>query len=133
MLYFNNKNLNELFDGFQSAAKNAYEGALIEADVTENDKAYLVSVNLPGVAKENVGIDFKDGTIYINVKKEDAKKDKDEKYLIHERNTVYGKRSFYLGECESESIKAKLENGVLNVVVPKKELKENESQSINIE
>lgn len=133
MLYFNNKNLSDLFDDFVSGAKNAYEGALIEADVMENDKAYLVSVNLPGVAKENVSIDFKDGTLSLDVKKDDEKKEENTKYVIRERSNVYGKRSFYLGECQSEGIKAKLENGVLNVVIPKKVETQSEAQSISIE
>lgn len=133
MLYFNNKNLNELFDEFVGNTKNAFEGALLDSDIIENDEAYLVSINMPGVSKENVNMDFKDNTLYIDVKKDDTKKEKDLKYVLKERCEVYGKRSFTLGDVESENIKAKLDNGVLNVILPKKVKTKEEKKFITIE
>ena len=91
-------------------------------DVREDDKAYTVHAELPGVKKEdiNVSIDGNQVSIGAEVKSQEEEK-QGEKVLRTERH--YGKvyRAFSLDqEVDQEGAKAKYENGVLELTLPKR-------------
>ena len=101
-------------------------------------EAMKLDVDLPGYKKEDIKAELKDGTLTIsastNTEKED--KDKDGKFIRRERFSGSCSRSFYVGEnLDQEDIKAKFENGILKLFVPKKEAKPEieESKYIAIE
>lgn len=96
-------------------------------DVTEEDSEYVVTAEMPGVLKENVSVSFLDGILTITAKKT---KNKDGKYLIHERSFMNMKREINFGDIDTESISAKLNDGILEIHV-KKNVKE--AKSIMIE
>ena len=92
----------------------------------------------PGYKKEDVKAELKDGylTITGTTKKETGDQDKKGKYVRRERYCGSCSRSFYVGKAvEKEDIKAKFEDGVLKISVPKKEEKPKveESKYISIE
>lgn len=94
----------------------------IKMDVSENDKAYIVKAEVPGVKKEeiHVSIDGNEVSISAEMKKEKEEK-KDEKVLRTER--YYGKvyRSFTLGhDIDDAAADAKYTDGVLELTLPKK-------------
>ena len=101
-------------------------------DVQENDEEYLIEAELPGVDKDEVSIDIDEGRMTISVKREENKDEENKNYLHKERRFSSMSRSLYLDDAKSEGIKAKLENGVLNIKVPK-EGKPNNSVQIEIE
>ncbi len=90
-------------------------------DVSENEGAYLVKAELPGVAHEDLDVTIKDGVLAINAeRKKEKKDDKDGRVIREER--YYGKfvRSLRLGSDVDESgIEAHYEDGVLNLSLPK--------------
>ena len=90
-------------------------------DVSENEGAYLVKAELPGVAREDLDVTIKDGVLAINAERKKEKKDgKDGRVIREER--YYGKfvRSLRLGSDVDESgIEAHYEDGVLNLSLPK--------------
>ena len=90
-------------------------------DVSENEGAYLVKAELPGVAREDLDVTIKDGVLAINAeRKKEKKNDKDGRVIREER--YYGKfvRSLRLGSDVDESgIEAHYEDGVLNLSLPK--------------
>ena len=91
-------------------------------DVSENETSYELLAELPGMKKEDVKITVENGYLTLSGERkyEDEKKDKN----VHIRERAYGKfeRSFKLPEeVKSESIKAKYENGVLRIEIPKAE------------
>jgi HSP20 family protein len=96
--------------------------ARIAVDVSENDTAYTVNAEIPGVKKDDIHIDI-DGnvvTLRAEVKQED-KKTEGEKVLRSERYYGAVSRSFQLPmEIDATAAKAKYDNGVLNVTLPKK-------------
>jgi HSP20 family protein len=121
---------NDLFDdvlkGFfvRPLAYERSEAALprIKVDVAENEKAYTVAAELPGVKKEDiqVTIDGHEVTLTAEVKRE-KEVTKDERVLHTER--VYGKvsRSFALPqEVDEAKAEAKFRDGVLELTLPKK-------------
>ena len=94
----------------------------IKMDVTEDDKAYIVKAEVPGVNKEDVHVEIDGNQVSITaeVKKEKEEK-KGEMTLRSER--YYGKqyRSFSLSNDIDESkAEAKYDNGVLVLTLPKK-------------
>ncbi|MDY5577608.1 MAG: Hsp20/alpha crystallin family protein [Lachnospiraceae bacterium] len=99
---------------------------VMKTDVKENDKGYELDIDLPGYKKEDVKAQLKDGylTISAETKKDDDKKDENGKYIRRERYYGSCSRSFYVGEdVTEEDIRAKFEDGILKVSVPKKEVK----------
>lgn len=94
----------------------------IKMDVKEDDKAYVVHAEMPGVNKEDIHVNVEGNTVSIaaEVKKETEQKE-GEKVIHSER--YYGKvfRSFTLGQDVDEAnAKAKFDNGVLELTLPKK-------------
>ncbi len=93
-------------------------------DVKEHDDHYDVQIDLPGFKKEDINIELNDGYMTITASKgldEDEKNDKG-KIVRQERYSGMMQRSFYVGDnISTDEIKAKFENGVLKLNVPKKE------------
>jgi HSP20 family protein len=105
-----------------------FEGALSEwrqpnFDVEENEKSYLLTVDLPGVRQEDVKIDLNGRMLTISgERKRETKSDEKDKVQRFERS--YGKftRSFTLPETvDANNIAADLENGELKLTIPKSE------------
>ena len=96
--------------------------AEIRVDVTENDKEYLVSADLPGARKEDVRVTI-DGN-YVSISAE-VKKDEEKKEgrsIVRETYRGSASRGFTLAtEIDEKASTAKLENGVLHLTLPKRE------------
>jgi len=91
-------------------------------DVYEKDDKYVIDAEIPGLSKEEIKIDVKDGSLTISGEKKYENKSEDENYIRVERR--YGKfeRRFNLPEnVNVESVSANYKNGVLEVSLPKKE------------
>ena len=109
---------------FRSQAANA--GGLMKTDIKDTDSGYEITMNLPGVKKEDVKAELKDGYMTVSAVTSSNKDEKDEKgrYIRRERYSGSCSRSFYVGEGVTEAdIKAKFEDGTLKMLVPKKEEK----------
>ncbi len=94
---------------------------VMKTDIKENDKEYELTIELPGYKKENVNAELKDGYLIINATNEKNEEEKDEKgYIRKERYVGSCSRSFFVGKnLKEEDIKAKFDNGVLTLNVPK--------------
>ncbi len=96
---------------------------LMKTDVREQDNGYEIDVDLPGMKKEDVQLTLENGVLSIAAGKELNKEEKDGKtgrVIRQERYTGRMSRSFYVGDNVTENdITAKMENGVLSLVIPK--------------
>ena len=104
----------------------------MKTDVKEQDDKYLVTMDLPGFKKDDVKGELKDGylTITASTNREDSEKDDNGKFIRRERYSGTCSRSFYVGEnVTQEEIRAKFEDGVLHLEIPKKEAKPIEEKS----
>ena len=100
--------------------------AVMKTDVKEREDGYELNIDLPGYKKENVQAELKDGYLTITASNNTEKEEKDENGKFIRRERYYGNctRSFYVGDVvEQEDIKARFENGVLVIDIPKKEAK----------
>ena len=96
-------------------------GGLMRTDVKEDKEGYEVHIDLPGFKKEDVQITLKDGYMTVAASRVNEVEE-GKKYLRRERYVGNVSRSFYVGEVlTEEDIKAKFENGVLKITLPKKE------------
>ncbi len=102
------------------------EFAVMKTDVRENEKGFELDIDLPGYDKSNVKAELKDGYMTVTAEKNSESDEKDDKgrYIRRERYFGSCKRSFFVGEdVTEEDIRAKFENGVLKISIPKKEAK----------
>jgi len=118
--------LDDLFKGYfvrpMRFSGETPEMPTIKMDVKEGDKDYTVHAELPGVSKDDIHVTIEGNSVAISaeVKKHSEQKEGD-KVLRSER--YYGKvyRSFALGqEVDESTARAKFDNGVLELVLPKK-------------
>lgn len=99
---------------------------IMKTDVKETDQGYEMTMNLPGIKKEDVKAELKDGylTISASSNSQNDEKDKEGKYIRRERFNGSCSRSFYVGEAvKQEDIKARFEDGTLKLLIPKQEEK----------
>ena len=123
------ENLMDVFDDFDRSffrsfpqpdralyGKNA--GRMMKTDVKETDEGYELDVELPGFKKDEIKLELNSG--YLTISKDE--KNQHGKILRQERYSGTMQRSFYVGgSITEEDIKAKYENGVLSLTVPKKD------------
>ena len=94
---------------------------LMRTDIKEDETGYEIVIDLPGFEKENVAAELKDGILKISAKTSTENEEKTGTFLRRERFTGQCSRQFYVGEdVEEADIKAKFENGLLQITVPKK-------------
>lgn len=136
------ENLIDDFFGFDypfSGYRRTDANALMKTDVREQEDSYELEVSLPGYKKEDICAELKDGYLTISASTSQSNEEKDEKtgkYIRRERYSGSCSRSFYVGEgITQEDVKAKYENGVLTLAIPKKDSKklEEEKKVIAIE
>lgn len=91
-------------------------------NIIENKDSYKVSLAAPGLKKEDFNIDLDGNMLTISAEKEETKEEKEEETTRSEYNYTSFSRSFTLPEdVKPENIDAKYEDGILNIVLPKKE------------
>ena len=116
---------NDLFRGFlvrPADYDSPAAAAQFRVDVSENDGAYTLRAEIPGVKKEDIGVTIDGDTVAISAEVKNEKDVKNgERVLRSER--YYGKvyRAFALGQAVDEAgVNAKYANGVLELTLPKK-------------
>lgn len=100
---------------------------MMKTDIRETDKAYKLSIDLPGFKKEDVSAELKDGYLTITAVKSHSDEEKNEegKLIRQERYSGSCSRTFYVGEGVNEKdCKAGFENGILTIEVPKEPVHE---------
>ncbi len=109
--------------------------AEFKTDITDEGDSYLLEADLPGFDKKDIHLDLTDNTltIYAERHSEHEQKDKKDKYVRVERS--YGKysRQFDVSAVDTENIKAKYDNGVLQLTLPKKQETVPEARHLEIE
>ena len=116
---------NNIFDDlFNTPFFTRSEANMMKTDIKEHDGGYELTVDLPGVKKDDIKAELNDGYLTITAENNSSKDEKDEKgkYICRERYSGSYSRSFYVGYAVTEEdIKAKFENGTLTLDIPKKE------------
>ena len=107
------------------------ESSMMKTDIKETDDSYELKIEMPGYRKEDVKAQLKDGYLTISAETDNSSEEKNEegKYIRRERYTGAVSRSFFVGkDLTEEDIRARFENGILHIALPKeapKKIEEN--------
>ncbi len=122
---FFDTNWEKRFFGDRDPLYGKHAKNLMKTDIKELDNGYELAIDLPGFKKEELNVDLKDGYLTISGVKGLDKEEKDQqgRYIRQERYSGHCSRSFYVGDVKAEDIRAKYEDGILTLLVPKKDQK----------
>ncbi len=92
-----------------------------KVDVKEIENGYELTADLPGVAKEDISLDYTNNYLTISARSNSEKNDSDDKgnYIRRERHFGSMSRSFYIDGIDETKISAEFKDGVLKVDLPK--------------
>ena len=116
-----------LFDDFMDFPFSSYgtsKNSLMKTDIKDLGSGYELAIDLPGFKKDDIKAELKDGYLTISASSDTSKDEKDSsgRYIRRERYSGSCSRSFYVGEAVAkEDIKARFEDGILKLTVPKME------------
>ncbi len=118
------RNFNDIVDEFFNHKTPAYrrDNFMPSVDVSETETQFEVSVELPGLKKEDISVDLEKGRLTISGERKFENKEEGKNF--HRVETQYGKfsRSFYLPDSIDESsISAKYDAGILSITINKSE------------
>ncbi len=113
----------DLFNRFFNASLKAPQTTgSMRCDIRENDKSYILDIELPGVKKEDIDIRLDNGYLSVSVEAKEEQKKEKRNYIIQERKYGGCQRSFKVGShLTKDDINAQYEAGILTITIPKKE------------
>ena len=126
------RNMLNIFDDVEQMMHQAF-GHLLEngssrlsysplMNVSETESDYLVMMDLPGVEKKDVEVNLSDGFLSVSGERKTSEKGNENSRIWHETTLGSFSRSFELtSDIVEEKVKAKFNNGVLNITIPKAE------------
>ncbi|WP_269899763.1 Hsp20/alpha crystallin family protein [Methanothermobacter thermautotrophicus] len=127
------KNMREMQKEFEKKISEYAENIpeKLSMDVMETDDAIIIKTDLPGVKKEDINIELTENTISISAVFEEEVEIKEADFIKKERKYGEAKREMRLPEkIRVEDAKAKFENGVLTVELPKVEVKKKQTLKV---
>lgn len=122
---------NDFFNDDMLSAFNS--NGSFKTDIKETPEGYIVHAELPGVKKEDINIDYNNNYLTISANRNYGNEEKKDNYIKRERSYGSVSRGFYISNVNRSLIKAKFDNGVLSIDLPKKELTANNNSRILIE
>ncbi len=114
----------EEFFGKKNPLYGKHGKNMMKTDVKETDGGYEVAIDLPGFKKDEISAHLEDGYLTISAEKglDKDKEDKEGNYIRRERYYGSCSRSFYVGDAvREEDIRARFEDGLLKLQIPKKD------------
>ena len=117
----------EMFGKGKNPLYGKHAKNMMKTDVRETDSSYELDIDLPGFKKDEISAVLEDGYLTVSAAKglDKDKKDKKGNYIRQERYAGAMSRSFFVGDAVSQDeVKAKYENGILKLSIPKKAEKE---------
>ena len=112
------------FDDVEKKLYGKHAAHVMKTDVREHDSGYEIDIDLPGFKKDEISLELENGYLTVSAAKglDKDEKTKQGKLIRSERYSGSMQRSFYVGEnLTEEDIKARFEDGVLKLTMPKKE------------
>jgi HSP20 family protein len=101
--------------------RRSFERNTFKINVQQNETEYLIEAELPGVNKDEIDVDLNESRLIISVKREEKVNEEKKNYIHRESRFASMSRSVYLADAGSKGIRAKLDNGVLKIIVPRQE------------
>ena len=128
-------NTYDLFDAFDDFFRPVFfdEQHDLKTNIKETDSAYELDIEMPGYSKEQIKVALENGYLTVSASKE-SKEEDNKKHYVRKEISESCSRSYYVGDDVTQAdIKAKYENGMLAISVPKSQPKQIQSSYIDIE
>ena len=115
-----------LWDPFNDFDKNFFGGSMpmssCKTDIRDAGDKYVLESELPGFEKEDIKLDLSGTQLTIAAEHSANNDEKDDKgnYIRRERTFGSYKRSFDIGDINTDAISAEYKNGILTIELPKK-------------
>ena len=129
MLPRKNFYLNDYFDIF--ANPYTLEKEYMKTDIFETNGKYYLEIDLPGIKKENIKVNYNNGYLTISIEKRTLSSRPDI-YIRRERFFGEIKRSLYIGLKKETDLNAKLDSGILIISFPKEDLPTKTNKNITV-
>ena len=119
--------MNQIFEDALARSRGREEGLRTgmwtpAVDIYENNDSVVVKAELPGVERDQISVEVKDGILTLRGERKFEKEVKEESYHRIERSYGNFQRSFSLPvSVEQDEVTARFKDGVLEVILPKKE------------
>lgn len=121
-----------LFDTFENFFTPCYEKFdFMKTDIIERENEYTIDVELPGYEKSDIHVEYENQYLTIKAERKIASEKTDK--IVRRERAVNCARSYYVGEIDESGLKAKYENGLLSVTIPKLQPKTPNKLGIEIE
>jgi HSP20 family protein len=110
-----------LFDPFRGFGTRLSDWLRPASDASSDDKAYRITLELPGVAEDDIHLTVANGTVSIRGEKKAGREEKGKDWYFTERQFGSFQRSFRMpGDADDKGVAADLRDGVLTVTIPRK-------------
>ena len=108
---------------------------LMKTDIKETEKQIELDIDMPGYAKDQINVTLEKGYLQVSAKKEEYKStDEQNKGYVRRERSFACQRTYFVGDkVKEEEIKAKYDNGVLSLVIPKELPKPEPQHKIKID
>ena len=109
------------------------EGLYPQVDIQEDDDAYVLNMDLPGLTKDEIQIAYQEGVLNISGERKNSGEQSKVSYHLNERR--YGKfeRAFRVhSDIDADKIQAEFKNGVLRIELPKAEAAKPKQISVTV-
>ena len=130
--------MNQIFEDALARSRGREEGLRSgmwtpAVDIYENNDSVVVKAELPGVEKDQISVEVKDGILSLRGERKFENEVKEESYHRIERSYGNFQRSFSLPvSVDQEKVTAKFRDGVLEVILPKKEQAKPKQIKVNV-
>jgi HSP20 family protein len=122
-----------LFEPFRNAATSVANFFSPSADAANDESAYEINMELPGVSAEDIDVSLNDHVLTIRGEKKNSREEKTKTYYFTERSYGAFQRSFRLpGDVDAGNIGADFNDGVLTLTLPKTAPATREEKKISV-
>ena len=122
----------DMFDDFFKPVFYGVKENSMRTDVKENENGYELAIDMPGYDKKDISLSLENGYLKVEARREEKEEDKDS--FVRRERSYSCARSYYVGDkITEEDVKAKYENGILTLLVPKNDKKQLPKKNISIE
>ena len=125
----------DLFDAFDDFFRPVFFDEVhdLKTNIKETDSNYELDIEMPGYSKDQIKVSLENGYLTVSASKE-SKEEDNKKHYVRKEISESCSRSYYVGDDVTQAdIKAKYDNGILSVCVPKSQPKQVQSSYIAIE